>query len=42
VTLARTLGVALSGVNGQIVEIESDLSAGLPGMSFTGMSASYS
>jgi len=37
VTLARTLGVALSGVNGQIVEIESDLSAGLPGMSFTGL-----
>lgn len=36
-TLARTLGVALSGVSGQVVEIESDLSAGLPGMSFTGL-----
>jgi magnesium chelatase family protein len=35
--LARTLGVALNGVSGQIVEIESDLSTGLPGMSFTGL-----
>ncbi|MFN2518488.1 MAG: YifB family Mg chelatase-like AAA ATPase [Jatrophihabitantaceae bacterium] len=35
--LARTLGVALIGVSGQIVEIESDISAGLPGMSFTGL-----
>jgi magnesium chelatase family protein len=37
VTLARTLGVALNGVSGQVVEIESDLSVGLPGMSFTGL-----
>ncbi|MEP7180471.1 MAG: magnesium chelatase domain-containing protein, partial [Pseudonocardiales bacterium] len=35
--LARTLGVALSGVSGQVVEIESDISSGLPGMSFTGL-----
>jgi magnesium chelatase family protein len=35
--LARTLGVALTGVSGQIVEIESDISTGLPGMSFTGL-----
>jgi magnesium chelatase family protein len=36
-TLARTLGVALTGVSGQVVEIESDISTGLPGMSFTGL-----
>ncbi|PZS14883.1 MAG: Mg chelatase-like protein [Pseudonocardiales bacterium] len=36
-SLARTLAVALTGVSGQVVEIESDLSAGLPGMSFTGL-----
>ncbi len=36
-TLARTLGMALSGVQAQVVEIEADLSAGLPGMSFTGL-----
>lgn len=35
--LARTLGVALIGVGGQLVEIESDISAGLPGLSFTGL-----
>jgi magnesium chelatase family protein len=35
--LARTLGVTLNGVSGQLVEIESDISAGLPGMSFTGL-----
>ena len=35
--LARTLGVALNGVSGQVVEIESHISAGLPGMSFTGL-----
>ncbi|MDT4957778.1 MAG: magnesium chelatase family protein [Pseudonocardiales bacterium] len=35
--LARTLGVALNGVTGQVVEIESDISSGLPGMSFTGL-----
>lgn len=36
-TLACTLGVAVIGVAGQLVEIESDLSAGLPGWSFTGL-----
>jgi magnesium chelatase family protein len=36
-TLARTFGIALTGVDGQVVEIESDLSAGLPGLSFTGL-----
>jgi magnesium chelatase family protein len=35
-TLARALAVALTGLDGQLVEIECDLSAGLPGMSFTG------
>lgn len=35
--LARTLAVALHGVNGQLVEVESDLSSGLPGVSFTGL-----
>ena len=36
-TIARTLAVALCGVHGQVVEIEADLSAGLPGLSFTGL-----
>jgi len=36
-TLARTLAVALTGVHGELVEIECDISAGLPGMSFTGL-----
>ena len=36
-SLARTLAVALTGVSGQVVEIESDISAGLPGLSFTGL-----
>ncbi|MDT4935038.1 MAG: magnesium chelatase family protein [Pseudonocardiales bacterium] len=35
--LARTLAVALNGVDGQLVEIESDLSSGIPGLSFTGL-----
>lgn len=35
--LARTLAVALTGVHGDLVEIECDISAGLPGMSFTGL-----
>jgi magnesium chelatase family protein len=35
--LARTLGVALTGLHGELVEIECDISAGLPGMSFTGL-----
>ena len=35
--LARTRAVALIGMDGQLVEIEADLSAGLPGMSITGL-----
>jgi magnesium chelatase family protein len=35
--MARTLALALSGVTGQVVEIEADLSAGLPGLTFTGL-----
>jgi magnesium chelatase family protein len=35
--LARTFCVALAGVSGQIVEIESDISDGVPGLSFTGL-----
>ena len=36
-SLAHTLGVALTGVRAQLVEIEADLGTGLPGMSFTGL-----
>lgn len=36
--LARTLAVALSGVAGQLVEIEADVAGGsIPGLSFTGL-----
>jgi magnesium chelatase family protein len=35
--LARALGVALTGVAASLVEIEADLSAGLPGLTFTGL-----
>ena len=35
--LARTLAVALTGLDGQLVEVECDISAGLPGLSFTGL-----
>lgn len=35
--LARTLSVGLVGVAGRLVEIEADLSAGLPGLTFTGL-----
>src|SRR5579875_455082 len=34
--LARALAVALTGLEGQLVEVECDLSAGLPGLTFTG------
>ncbi|SHF52377.1 magnesium chelatase family protein [Jatrophihabitans endophyticus] len=34
--LAKTLAVGLSGIDGHVVEVECDISAGLPGMSFTG------
>ena len=35
--MARTLALALSGVDGHVVEVEADLSAGLPGLTFTGL-----
>lgn len=35
--MARTLALALTGVTGQVVEVEADLSAGLPGLTFTGL-----
>jgi magnesium chelatase family protein len=37
VSVARTTSVAVSGVDGQLVEIEVDLSAGLPGTTLTGL-----
>ncbi|HEV7193582.1 MAG TPA: YifB family Mg chelatase-like AAA ATPase [Jatrophihabitantaceae bacterium] len=36
-SLARSWSVTLSGVSGAMVEIEADLSAGLPGVAFTGL-----
>ena len=36
-SLARTRGIALTGLAGHVVEIEADLSAGLPGVSITGL-----
>jgi magnesium chelatase family protein len=36
-TLSRTLAVSLTGLDGQLVEVECDISAGLPGLSFTGL-----
>ena len=35
--IARTFAIALTGMDGQLVEIECDISAGLPGLSFTGL-----
>jgi magnesium chelatase family protein len=35
--LARTLSVALTGIRGHLIEVEADLSAGLPGLTFTGL-----
>lgn len=35
--LARTFSVSLVGVSGRLVDIEVDLSAGLPGLTFTGL-----
>ncbi|HEV2885425.1 MAG TPA: YifB family Mg chelatase-like AAA ATPase, partial [Jatrophihabitans sp.] len=35
--LAGTLSIALSGVSGRLIEVEADLSAGLPGLAFTGL-----
>ena len=35
--LARTLSVSLAGVSGRLIEVEADISAGLPGLTFTGL-----
>jgi magnesium chelatase family protein len=35
--LAHTLGIALTGVSGQLIEVEAHLGDGLPGLSFTGL-----
>jgi magnesium chelatase family protein len=35
--MARTLALGVSGVAGQLVEVEADLSSGLPGLTFTGL-----
>jgi magnesium chelatase family protein len=35
--LARTCAVALIGVSGRLIEVEADLSSGLPGLTFTGL-----
>jgi magnesium chelatase family protein len=37
VSLARTRAVALTGVRAELVEVEADLGAGLPGLGFTGL-----
>ena len=36
-TLARTHAVALSGLEGRVVEVQCDISTGLPGVYFTGL-----
>ena len=36
-SLAKTLAVAIAGVRAELVEIEADMSPGLPGMYFTGL-----
>ncbi|SOD74196.1 magnesium chelatase family protein [Jatrophihabitans sp. GAS493] len=36
-TVAHTLAVALRGIDGELVEVQADISPGLPGMSFTGL-----
>ncbi len=35
--IGRAFAIALTGLDGQLVEIECDISAGLPGLSFTGL-----
>ncbi|HVU92070.1 MAG TPA: YifB family Mg chelatase-like AAA ATPase [Jatrophihabitans sp.] len=35
--LAHTLAVSLAGLEGQLVEVQCDISSGLPGLSFTGL-----
>jgi Mg chelatase-related protein len=36
-SLARSLAVSLTGVDGELVEVECDITTGLPGLSFTGL-----
>jgi magnesium chelatase family protein len=36
-TLGRSLAVSLVGLEGQLVEVQCDISSGLPGLSFTGL-----
>jgi magnesium chelatase family protein len=36
-SLSRSLAVSLTGLEGQLVEVQCDISAGLPGLSFTGL-----
>ena len=36
-TLARTLSVAVVGVDGQLVEVQADLADGLPGITMIGL-----
>ena len=36
-TLARTMSVAVLGVEGQLVEIQADLADGLPGITMIGL-----
>jgi magnesium chelatase family protein len=35
--LARTAGVTLTGIRAEMIDVQADLGAGLPGMSFTGL-----
>jgi magnesium chelatase family protein len=35
--LARSLAIALTGLEGHLIEVECDISSGLPGLSFTGL-----
>lgn len=36
-SLARTFAVSLTGLEGELIEVECDISPGLPGVSFTGL-----
>jgi len=36
-SLARCFGISLVGLEGELVEVQCDISAGLPGLSFTGL-----
>ncbi|SDJ17118.1 magnesium chelatase family protein [Frankineae bacterium MT45] len=36
-TVAHTTAIALRGIDGEMVEVQADISTGLPGMSFTGL-----